>query len=166
MDQDFNKYITLKNLSKNSLIHEIYQYSKIIDKTSETYKIDTKSYYKDLYEKSSKNYSFLLNNIEANELYFNYQKQKKSNSLFLLLSKLVKDTEKAQTEFEKIKSPSFSGLTKYFQDIVKKNKSSKVYYRYNSNCDITNCLSLEPFSLSDISTLGSLSIHYDLANWY
>ncbi|CAG8815565.1 2198_t:CDS:1, partial [Racocetra fulgida] len=55
------------------------------------------------------------------------------------------NVEKAKKEFENITSPSFFNLTEYFKDIVNKNLSSKIYYKYNSNCDITNHLSLEQF---------------------
>ncbi|CAG8499249.1 16447_t:CDS:2 [Racocetra persica] len=76
------------------------------------------------------------------------------------------DIEKAKKEFENITSPSFCNLTEYFKDIVNKNLSSKIYYRYNSNCDITNHLSSEQFSLSKESTLKFLSDNYNLAEWF
>ncbi|CAG8850155.1 46355_t:CDS:1, partial [Gigaspora margarita] len=133
-----------------------------------TYRPETKSYYEYLYKELSKRYSLLLDEIGATKLYFNHQKKTNSNSLFRLLYKLKKkednsyDIKKAQKNFETITSPSLSDLTEYFQEIVKKNHSTLIYYRYNSNCDITNHLSLEPFSLSSKSTLGYLSRHYDL----
>ncbi|CAG8799340.1 5583_t:CDS:1, partial [Cetraspora pellucida] len=48
-----------------------------------------------------------------------------------------------QKEFENLTSPSFSALIKNFKEILKKNYSSKIYYRYNFNCNITNYLSLQ-----------------------
>ncbi|CAG8731868.1 10420_t:CDS:1, partial [Racocetra fulgida] len=95
-----------------------------------------------------------------------------SNSLFKLLSDLKRkvdssyDLEKVKKEFENITSPSFFNLTEYFEDIVNKNLSSKIYYRYNSKCDIANHLSLEQFSLSKESNLKFLSINYNLAEWF
>ncbi|CAG8856424.1 13934_t:CDS:1, partial [Gigaspora margarita] len=56
-----------------------------------TYKPKTKSYYKYLYKELSKIYSLLLDKIGATELYFNYQKETNSNSLFQLLYKLKKE---------------------------------------------------------------------------
>ncbi|CAG8789162.1 17432_t:CDS:1, partial [Racocetra fulgida] len=142
---DTSKYI----INKKRLINDIYQCSEYIN--NNVYQIESKSYYKDLYKKLSKQYSLLLSDIGANKLYFNYQKQTNSNSLFKLLSDLKRkvdssyDIEKAKKEFKNITSPSFFNLTEYFKDIVNKNLSSKIYYRYNSNCDITNHLSLEQF---------------------
>ncbi|CAG8577936.1 23774_t:CDS:2 [Gigaspora margarita] len=181
MDPDKN-YIAS---NEKKLIKEILLYSKNVNnktfqdelkrdknECTETYISGSKSYYKMLYEKVSKLYSLLLKEIGATKSYFDYQKRNNSNSLFQLLYKLKvkKDSsyniEKAQKEFEKIKSSRFSDLTKHFQEIVAINHSSKIYYRYNSNCDITNYLSLEPFNLSKQSTLKNLSYHYDLAKWY
>ncbi|CAG8609821.1 14211_t:CDS:2, partial [Gigaspora margarita] len=91
-------------------------------------------------------------------------KETNSNSLFQLLYKLKKkednsyDIEKAQKEFKKITSPNFVYLTKYFQEIVKNNNSSLIYYRYNNNCNITNYLSLEPFGLSETNILVESSL--------
>ncbi|RIB15687.1 hypothetical protein C2G38_2191839 [Gigaspora rosea] len=171
MDPDFNKYITIKILNMNRLIRNIHQCSENID--NKTYQIESKSYYKDLYENLSKNYSLLLNDIGANKLYFDYQKQTNSNSLFQLLYNLKNkevnnsyDIEKVKKEFEKIISPTFSNLNTYFNDIVKSNLSLKIYYRYNSIYDITNHLSLEQFSLSQESTLNFLLNNYNLAKWF
>ncbi|CAG8507627.1 3104_t:CDS:2 [Gigaspora margarita] len=128
-----NKYIT-STLIKDNLIHDIYRCSENIKNSD--YQIESKSYYKDLYEKLSKQYSMLLKDIGANKIYFNYQKQTNSNSLFQLLCKLKKkrdnfyDIEKAQKEFEKIISPSFSALTKHFQDIVLISKSAEAYREF------------------------------------
>ncbi|CAG8568080.1 15414_t:CDS:2, partial [Cetraspora pellucida] len=148
---------------------EATNYGENIDNALKTYKIEFQLIYKDLYEKLTTKYSILLKNIRANELYFNYQKQTKSNSLFKLLYNLNKrkynsyDIEKAQKEFETVTSPSFSALNKHFKEIVNNNLYTEIYYRYNSNCDITNYLSLEKFSMSKKSTLKDIFNHYDLA---
>ncbi|CAG8852776.1 10107_t:CDS:1, partial [Gigaspora margarita] len=70
-----------------------------------------------------------------------------------------------QKEFEKITSPTFNDLTKYFQDIVNKNPNSRIYYRFYSNYNVTNHLSLEPFNLSKESTLKNLC-HNNLVEWF
>ncbi|CAG8816599.1 7286_t:CDS:1 [Gigaspora margarita] len=166
---NLNKYINLK-LDKDRLLNDTSICSKNIKNSN--YIVGSLSYYKDLYEKLSKQYSLLLSDIRVNQLYFDRQKQTNSNSLFYLLYKLKKrennsyDIEEAQKQFENVKSPRFSSLTNYFKDIVKQNPTSKIYYRYNSNCDVTNHLSLESFNLSKESTLKSLAKNYDLVEWF
>ncbi|CAG8489098.1 23706_t:CDS:1 [Gigaspora margarita] len=173
-----NKYCSLHN----SLYYEakaikemefyVDEFSNIKYQANMTYKPETKLYYEYLYKELSKRYSLLLKNIGATKLYFNHQKKTNSNSLFQLLYKLKKkedksyDIETAQKEFEKITSPSFLYLTDNFQEIVKKNNNSLIYYRYNNNCDITNYLSLKPFDLSESSTLKFLFYNYNLVEWF
>ncbi|CAG8843789.1 39385_t:CDS:1, partial [Gigaspora margarita] len=148
--QDIEK----KNLNKFNLAHYKNELVHDIGECTLTYEIGSKSHYEKLYESLSKLYSLVLDDIGATKLYFNYQKQVNSNSLFQLLYNLKKredssyNIEIAQKEFEMIMSPSFRDLTMHFQDIVKKNFNSRIYYRYYSNSNVTNHLSLEPFTLS------------------
>ncbi|KAF0433483.1 hypothetical protein F8M41_005056 [Gigaspora margarita] len=57
------------------------------------------------------------------------------------------DVEKAKKEFKNITSPTLFNLSDDFKNIVKKNLSSKIYYRFESD-NITNSLSLKQFSSS------------------
>ncbi|CAG8603473.1 30491_t:CDS:2 [Gigaspora margarita] len=164
------KYI---DLNKTSLINKIHQCSKNID--NKTHKIESIPYYQDLYKKLLTKYQSLLQDIKKNTLskfnlafyenelllvivlddigatilYFNYQKQDNSNSLFQLLYNLKKrkdnsrDIKTAQNKFKKITSPTFRNLTAYFQDIVTKNLDSRIYYRFYFNSNVTNYLSLK-----------------------
>ncbi|KAF0513853.1 hypothetical protein F8M41_017714 [Gigaspora margarita] len=77
--EDIEKKLNIDILFyKNKLEHDTYECKKI-------YKSGSKSYYKMLYEKVSILYSLLLDSIRSTNLYFDYQKQHDSNSLFQLL---------------------------------------------------------------------------------
>ncbi|CAG8689234.1 hypothetical protein C2G38_2187793 [Gigaspora rosea] len=149
---------------KKELVYDISECTLI-------YEIGSKSHYKKLYESLSNLYSLVLNDIGATKLYFNYQKQHNSNSLFNLLYNLKKrednsyDFKTAQKEFEKITSPTFSDLTMYFQDIVNKNSNSRIYYIFYSNYNVINHLSLELFKLSKEITLKNL-YNNNLVEWF
>ncbi|CAG8603228.1 21535_t:CDS:1 [Dentiscutata erythropus] len=124
------------------------------------------------YEKILKDFSLLLGKIRSNNFYFDYQKKNQSNSLFKLLYHLKKlnndsyDFDKAKKEFDQIESPTLFELTEGFKNVVEANKDLTIYYRYTSNGCITNCLSLEKFSLSKETTLELLLLSYGFAKWF
>ncbi|CAG8589036.1 45528_t:CDS:1 [Gigaspora margarita] len=124
------------------------------------------------YEEYLKYFSLLLGQIRSDNFYFDYQKENQSNSLFKLLYHLKKlnndsyDLKKAKKEFDQIKSPTFFELTEDFKKVLEVNKNSTIYYRFTSKSCITNCLSLEYFSLSKETTLEDLLSSYEFAKWF
>ncbi|CAG8502839.1 hypothetical protein C2G38_2191842 [Gigaspora rosea] len=173
----YKKYLFLLKDIENTRADElIVFYSRELqfelEKCPKFYTIESKEYYKDLYKSLSKLYSLVLKDIGANKLYFDYQKQTNTNSLFRLLYKLKKkednsyDIKKAQQEFRKIKSPCYSSLTDDFKDIFKKNLSLKIYYRKNFDCNLTNHISLKKFNLSTESTINELFTLHPSAEWF
>ncbi|CAG8589070.1 45530_t:CDS:1 [Gigaspora margarita] len=120
------------------------------------------------YEKYLEDFSLLIGTIGSNNFYFDYQKEKKSNSLFRLLNYLKKKNDDLyeRKEFDLIKSPTFFDLTEDFKNVLEVNKNSEIYYRFTSNSCITNRLSLENFRLSKKTILKDLLSCYALAKWF
>ncbi|CAG8774808.1 29769_t:CDS:1, partial [Gigaspora margarita] len=171
------KYLSLlKDIEKTRADDLIVFYSRELqyelEQCPKFYTIESKEYYKDLYKSLSKLYSLVLVDIGANKLYFEYQKQSNTNSLFRLLYELKKkednsyDIKKAQQEFRKIESPCYSSLTDNFKNIFKRNLSLTIYHRNNFDCNLTNHISLKKFNLSTESTINELLIRHPSAEWF